>query len=193
MIVSAAAMRSYGFSSAHLTEEENVMPSDSELTYGQSTEWQPERPRLRVFSLVVSWVALVPALRAHPHVGWLLVRSSEHEAVALAQRGAHYLADGRVEGEDPIAPFSRSAPQHLLRTDGFQHVGDIMVGSFYDPELEGGCAFEELICLPRRARRPPDAPVHPSPVALRGGRRAPSSAPRACTASSRGGGRSSTA
>jgi uncharacterized membrane protein YvlD (DUF360 family) len=38
------------------------MSSDSELTYGQSTEWQPERPRLRVFSLVVSWVVMGIAL-----------------------------------------------------------------------------------------------------------------------------------
>ena len=34
---------------------------------------------------------------------------------------------------------------HLLRTDGFPHVADIMVNSFYDPELDEGCAFEELI------------------------------------------------
>jgi uncharacterized membrane protein YvlD (DUF360 family) len=90
---------------------------------------------------------LVPALREHPHVGWLLVRSSEHGAVVLGARGTHYLAEGRVEGEDPLAPFSPTAPQHLLRTDGFEHVGDIMVGSFYDPDLEEGCAFEELICF----------------------------------------------
>ena len=32
-----------------------------------------------------------------------------------------------------------------LRTDGFPHVADIMVGSFYDPDLDEGCAFEELI------------------------------------------------
>ena len=88
---------------------------------------------------------LVHALREHPHVGWLLVRSSEHGAVALGDRGTHYLADGRVEGEDPLAPFSPHAPQHLLRTDGFEHVADIMVGSFYDPDLDEGCAFEELI------------------------------------------------
>ena len=88
---------------------------------------------------------LLPALRAHPHVGWLLVRSSEHGAVALGANGTHYLKEGRVEGEDPLAPFSPHAPQHLLRTDGFEHVGDIMVGSFYDSELDEGCAFEELI------------------------------------------------
>ena len=32
-----------------------------------------------------------------------------------------------------------------IRADGFAHVADIMVGSFYDPDLEQGCAFEELI------------------------------------------------
>ena len=54
---------------------------------------------------------------------------------------------GRVEGEDPLAPFSPNAPQHLKRTDGFEHVADLMIGSFYDPELDEGCAFEELICF----------------------------------------------
>jgi uncharacterized membrane protein YvlD (DUF360 family) len=88
---------------------------------------------------------LIPALREHPHIGWLLVRSAGHGPVALGAQGANYLAEGRVEGEDPLAAFSPTAAQHLLRTDGFEHVADIMVGSFYDPELEEGCAFEELI------------------------------------------------
>jgi hypothetical protein len=50
-----------------------------------------------------------------------------------------------VVGEDPLAPFGANAAQHLARTDGFTHVADLMVGSFYDPELDEGCAFEELI------------------------------------------------
>jgi hypothetical protein len=106
-----------------------------------------ERRRLTLEELETRHPNLLPALREHPHVGWLLVRSSEHGPVALGARGAHYLADGRVEGEDPLAPFSPTATQHLLRTDGFEHVADIMVGSFYDPELDEGCAFEELICF----------------------------------------------
>ena len=63
---------------------------------------------------------------------------------ARAGRGAPPRA-GRVEGEDPLAAFSPTAATHLLRTDGFPHVADIMVGSFYDPVLDEGCAFEELI------------------------------------------------
>ena len=90
---------------------------------------------------------LIRRLRAHPHIGWLLVRSAEHGAVVLGADGAHYLDEGRVEGDDPLAAFSPTAPAHLLRTDGFAHVADIMVGSFYDPELDEGCAFEELICF----------------------------------------------
>ena len=104
-----------------------------------------ERRRLTLEEIEERHPQLVTALREHPHVGWLLVRSSEHGAVALGAGGARYLQDGRVEGEDPLAPFSPHAPQHLLRTDGFEHVADIMVGSFYDPDLDEGCAFEELI------------------------------------------------
>jgi hypothetical protein len=88
---------------------------------------------------------LIPALREHPHIAWLLVRSAERGPVALGPAGAHYLAEGAIEGTDPLASFSESAARHLLRTDGFAHVADIMVGSFYDPDLEEGCAFEELI------------------------------------------------
>jgi uncharacterized membrane protein YvlD (DUF360 family) len=88
---------------------------------------------------------LLSALGDHPDIGFLLVRSAEHGPLAMTSRGVHYLAEHRVEGADPLAPFSPNAPAHLLRTDGFEHVADIMVGSFYDPELEQGCAFEELI------------------------------------------------
>jgi hypothetical protein len=88
---------------------------------------------------------LLTALREHPDVGWILVRSSQRGPVVLGARGDHELATGRIHGEDPLAKFSAGAPGHLLRTDGFRHVADIMVGSFYDPDLDEGCAFEELI------------------------------------------------
>jgi uncharacterized membrane protein YvlD (DUF360 family) len=104
-----------------------------------------ERRRLTLEELDERHPELIPALRSHPHIGWLLVRSAEHGPVALGARGIHYLAEGRVDGEDPLAPFSANAPHHLRRSDGFAHAPDILVGSFYDPELDEGCAFEELI------------------------------------------------
>jgi len=109
---------------------------------------------------------LIPTLRAHPHIGWLLVRSSERGPVALGSAGAHYLADGTVEGEDPLAMFSANAPRHLRRTDGFPHVADIMVGSFYDPDLKEGCAFEELISFHGGLGGPQTQPFILYPVVL---------------------------
>src|SRR4051794_6762869 len=103
------------------------------------------RERLPLEEIERRHPALLTALRGHPHIGWLLVRSAEHGAVALGGAGANYLDEGRVEGEDPLAHLSPTAGRHLRRTDGFPHVADIMVGSFYDPMLDEGCAFEELI------------------------------------------------
>jgi uncharacterized membrane protein YvlD (DUF360 family) len=104
-----------------------------------------ERRRLTLEEIDDRHPKLIAALRNHPHVGFVLVRSNQHGPLALGAGGLHYLEDGRVEGEDPLAPFSPNAAQHLRRTDGFEHVADVMVNSFYDPELEEGCAFEELI------------------------------------------------
>jgi uncharacterized membrane protein YvlD (DUF360 family) len=107
-----------------------LMDSQRRLTLEELDEHHPE---------------LLTTLRSHPHVGWLLVRSSAHGAVVLGADGANYLDEGRVEGDDPLAPFSPTAAQHLRRSDGFAHVADIMIGSFYDPALDDACAFEELI------------------------------------------------
>jgi hypothetical protein len=127
-----------------------------------------ERRRLTLEEIEQRHPRLIPALRTHPHVGWILVRSAEHGAVALGSDGAQYLADGRVEGQDPLAPFPPNAPRHLLRTDGFEDVADIMVGSFYDPVLEEGCAFEELICFHGGLGGPQTQPfiLHPTELPM---------------------------
>jgi uncharacterized membrane protein YvlD (DUF360 family) len=109
---------------------------------------------------------LLSALAGHPHIGFLLVRSAEHGPMVIGSGGVHYLADGRVEGEDPLAPFSPNAPIHLLRSDGFEHIADIMVGSFYDTELDQGCAFEELISFHGGLGGPQTRPFLLYPVEL---------------------------
>jgi uncharacterized membrane protein YvlD (DUF360 family) len=111
---------------------------------------------------------LLPALREHPHVGWILVRSEHDGPLVLGPRGSRHLATGYVEGEDPLEEFSPTAAQHLKRADGFAHVADIMVGSFYDPALEEGCAFEELICFHGGIGGPQTRPFvfHPAGLAV---------------------------
>jgi hypothetical protein len=129
-----------------------------------------EPRRLTLEEIEARHPRLVPALREHPHVGWLLVRSERDGPVVLGPRGARYLANGRVDGQDPLAVFSPTAAQHLKRTDGFTHVADIMVGSFYDPALEEGCAFEELISFHGGIGGPQTRPfvLHPAELAVPG-------------------------
>ena len=125
-----------------------------------------EKHRLTLEEIDERHPELIPALRSHPHVGWLLVRSAERGPVALGATGAHYLREAEIEGDDPLASFSANAPRHLLRTDGFAHVADIMVGSFYDPHLEEGCAFEELISFHGGLGGPQTRPFILHPVDL---------------------------
>jgi uncharacterized membrane protein YvlD (DUF360 family) len=104
-----------------------------------------ERRRLTLEEIETRYPRLVPALREHPHVGFVLAHSSARGPVALGPRGAHYLREQCVEGEDPLGAFSPNAARHLLRSDGFEHAPDLLANSFYDPQVEEGCAFEELI------------------------------------------------
>ncbi len=125
-----------------------------------------EKRRLTLEEIEERHPNLLPALREHPHVGFLLVRSSKDGAVVLGPSGTRYLADDRVVGDDPLVPFSPNAASHLRRTDGFEHVADIMVNSFYDPQLEEGCAFEELISFHGGMGGPQTRPFILHPVAL---------------------------
>jgi uncharacterized membrane protein YvlD (DUF360 family) len=88
---------------------------------------------------------LLPALRGHPGVGFVLVRSARDGALALGGEGTHFLESGRVEGVDPLAPFGPNARRHLLRTDGFAHCADLMVNSTFWPQFGEVAAFEELV------------------------------------------------
>ena len=104
---------------------------------------QPQR--LTLEELDERHPGLIPALREHPHVGWLLVRSAERGAVVLGARARTTWTTAASRARTRSPPSPRPRRDHLRRTDGFAHVADIMVGSFYDPELDEGCAFEELI------------------------------------------------
>ncbi len=88
---------------------------------------------------------LLPALREHPGIGFVLVRSEEHGAVALGAEGVHYLDEERVEGADPLEPYGPNAARHVRRTDGFPHCPDIVLNSTYWQEWDEVAAFEELV------------------------------------------------
>jgi uncharacterized membrane protein YvlD (DUF360 family) len=106
----------------------------------------PREPgRVTLERLEVLRPRLIEALRDHPGIGFLLVRSERHGAVVIGKQGANYLGEDRVEGADPLAPFGPNAAEHVRRTDGFPHCPDIVLNSSYWPESGEVAAFEELV------------------------------------------------
>ena len=87
---------------------------------------------------------VIPGLVEHEGIGFVLVRSEADGPVVLGRSGAHFLATGRVEGDDPLADFGPYAADHLRRLDSFENVGDIVVNSIYDPTTGEVAPFEEF-------------------------------------------------
>jgi uncharacterized membrane protein YvlD (DUF360 family) len=106
----------------------------------------PREPgRLTLEDLEERYPNVVPALRDHPGIGFVLVRSEQHGALAIGASGVHFLDQDRVEGEDPLAPFGPNAARHVRRTDRFPHCADLMVNSTYWTDVDEVAAFEELV------------------------------------------------
>lgn len=127
-----------------------------------------ERRRLCMEEIDERHPQLLDALRSHPHIGFLMIESREHGPVVLGACGTRYLRSDEVEGEDPLAAFPPNAAVHLRRTNGFEHVPDILVNSFYDPHLQQGCAFEELISFHGGLGGPQTRPfiLHPAELPM---------------------------
>jgi uncharacterized membrane protein YvlD (DUF360 family) len=88
---------------------------------------------------------LLPTLREHPGIAFAMVRSERDGPLAIGRDGVHHLDSGRVEGNDPLAPFGPNAAHHLRRTDDFPHCPDVLVNSTYWEETGEVAAFEELV------------------------------------------------
>lgn len=106
------------------------------------TQWDH---RMSLEEIEEAFPEVVPGLVAHEGVGFAMIRSEKDGAVVIGKNGRYYLQDDRIEGENPLELFGPRAAQHLRRTDSFPNCPDILVNSFYDPEHNEGCAFEELI------------------------------------------------
>jgi len=106
----------------------------------------PREPgRVTLEALQARYPDVVPTLRDHPGIGFVLIRSEEHGAVVIGRAGTVYLDEDRVEGENPLAPFGPNAAGHVKRTDSFPHCPDIVINSTYWADLDEVAAFEELV------------------------------------------------
>jgi Type I phosphodiesterase / nucleotide pyrophosphatase len=86
---------------------------------------------------------LLETLARHPGIAVVVVRTAGGP-VAIGRAGTHDLVGGRIEGEDPLAPFDPGAAGSLRRLAGFKDSGDIILLGSVDA---GGAVvtFEELV------------------------------------------------
>ncbi|TDW76006.1 type I phosphodiesterase/nucleotide pyrophosphatase [Kribbella pratensis] len=88
---------------------------------------------------------LIPGLAMHPGIGFVVVDSLAEGPVAIGRAGVRVLRSGRVEGEDPLAPFGELAAASMLRQAEMAHNGDLVVVSRLDDYTHEVAAFEELV------------------------------------------------
>ena len=65
--------------------------------------------------------------------------------MAIGESGIRYLANKKVEGDDPLEPFGPYAADALKRLDAMSNCGDLVLISMIDPNTGQVAAFEELI------------------------------------------------
>jgi uncharacterized membrane protein YvlD (DUF360 family) len=104
-----------------------------------------ETRRLHLESIAGQHRGLIEGLVTHEGVGFVMIRSALYGPVVTGRDGVHYLRDGRVEGEDPLADYGAFAREQLLRLDTFPHCGDLVVMGCYHPATNLVETFEEMV------------------------------------------------
>ncbi len=104
-----------------------------------------EPRRFTLDEILTRYPDLVPGLASHPGIGVVVVRTVDHGPVAIGPAGSHRLADGVIDGVDPVLPYGPYAARDLLAHQQLANVGDLVLISAYDPVTEEVAAFEELV------------------------------------------------
>lgn len=101
--------------------------------------------RLTLEAIAADHPGLIEGLVAHDGIGFVMVRSAQHGAVAMGRDGVHFLREQRVEGSDPLAHYGIFAASQLLRLDAFPHCGDVVINGRYHTGTDHVESFEELV------------------------------------------------
>ena len=116
-----------------------------------------ERRRLTLEEIEERHPELLSALRGHPHVGWLLVRSDKHGAVVLGRDGAHRLCRRPGQRRRParrlLAVRGTASGAYRRVLPRGRHHGE----QFLRPPARGGLRLRGADLVPRRHGRPADA------------------------------------
>jgi uncharacterized membrane protein YvlD (DUF360 family) len=92
-----------------------------------------------------AYPGLIDGLTRHPGIGCVMVRCDDGTSVVLGARGTLELANGRIEGGDPVAQFGPRALEGLRRVDAMRDCGDLVIVSQFDPASGEVAAFESQI------------------------------------------------
>ena len=87
---------------------------------------------------------LIAGLVNHPGIDVVVVRS-DRGLVAIGDTGTSFLDEGRVLGDDPLAPYGPLAADGLRRIAGFDAGGDLIAIGHVDPVTSEVVSFEELV------------------------------------------------
>lgn len=123
-------------------DSEVIVLASGNLSMIYLSQW---KERLSYEQIVALFPDLIPGLVNNQYIGFILVESEEQGAMAIGAKGIYYLENDKIEGENPLEVFGKNAAKHLRRSNSFKYTPDILVNSFYDPETEEICAFEELV------------------------------------------------
>ncbi|WP_329000139.1 alkaline phosphatase family protein [Kribbella sp. NBC_00709] len=104
-----------------------------------------EEHRLTMEEITDRWPALIPGLVNHDGITFVAVMSTEHGPLVVGPSGVHRLADSKVTGDDPLAPFGPLIPADLLRAVSMAEAPDLYVNSSVDHDTGEVSAFEGLV------------------------------------------------
>ncbi len=135
----------------HKAEKHEIKkPQDSELIVLGSgnlaliyfSQW---KHRLSYEEIVMNFPDLIPGLVKNQDIGFIVVDSKRDGPLVIGDKGIYYLNTDKIKGENPLKDYGKRAAEHIKRHNKFKDMPDILVNSYYDPENEEICAFEELI------------------------------------------------
>ena len=106
------------------------------------TQW---KKRLKYEEIILMFPNLIPGLVKHDGIGFIVVDSFTNGPMVIGQDGIYYLNTDEIVGTNPLKNFGKNAAKHIKRHNTFNNMPDILVNSFYNPESDEICAFEELI------------------------------------------------
>lgn len=123
-------------------DPETIVLASGNLGLIYFTRWAE---RMTYEQLEDAFPGLVKGIAAHPGIGFVMVRSSIYGTIIFSGESIYFMNEDRYDGEPFLDKFGSNVVDHLRRTDGFEHVPDILVNSNYDVENDHVYAFEELL------------------------------------------------